>query len=139
MVSYLLLWVQGEAHLLLEAYKAAETAFLAGLGIDPTDQALTDGLKLTHKAISEADKAEANPHKRSAGLGTPCLARSCQQPRTEKNLSEKHHVYTVHACAFALHVNKSVEAPCCTASGGARVYASVDLIAKCIGTQCPLC
>lgn len=56
--------LQGEAHLLLEAYKAAETAFLAGLGIDPTDQALTDGLKLTHKAISEADKAEANPHKR---------------------------------------------------------------------------
>ena len=72
MLSCLLLWVQGEAHLLLEAYKAAETAFLAGLGIDPTDQALTDGLKLTHKAISEADKAEANPHKRSAGHTMTC-------------------------------------------------------------------
>lgn len=56
--------VQGAAHLLLEAYKAAESAFLAGLGIDPTDQALTEHLKLTHKAISEADKAEGNPHKR---------------------------------------------------------------------------
>ena len=56
--------VQGAAHLLLEAYKAAEAAFLAGLGIDPTDQALTESLKHTHKAITEADKAEGNPHKR---------------------------------------------------------------------------
>ncbi len=56
--------VQGAAHLLLEAYRAAESAFLAGLGIEPTDQALIDGLKFTHKAISEADKAEGNPHKR---------------------------------------------------------------------------
>ena len=55
---------QGKAQLLLEAYKAAEAAFLAGLGIDPTDQALANGLKLTHKAISEAEEAEANPHKR---------------------------------------------------------------------------
>jgi len=56
--------VQGAAHLLLEAYRAAESAFLAGLGIEPTDQALIDGLKFTHKAISEADKAEGTPHKR---------------------------------------------------------------------------
>lgn len=56
--------LQGAAHLLLEAYRAAESAFLAGLGIEPTDQALIDGLKFTHKAISEADKAEGNPHKR---------------------------------------------------------------------------
>ena len=50
--------------MLLEAYKAAEAAFLAGLSIDPTDQALAKGLNLTHKAISEAEEAEANPHKR---------------------------------------------------------------------------
>lgn len=56
--------LQGEAHLLLEAYKAAEAAFLTGLGIDPANQALTEGLQLTHKAISEAEEAEANPHKR---------------------------------------------------------------------------
>ncbi|KAL3138492.1 hypothetical protein ABBQ32_006282 [Trebouxia sp. C0010 RCD-2024] len=57
--------LQGEAQLLLEAYRAAETAFLAGLGIDPTDQGLMRGLQLTHKAISEAEEAEANPHKRA--------------------------------------------------------------------------
>ena len=55
---------QGRAHLLLEAYKAAEAAFLDGLGIDPSDQALATGLKLVHQAISEAEKAEAKTHKR---------------------------------------------------------------------------
>lgn len=55
---------QGEAQLLLEAYKAAEAAFLIGLGIDPTDKALAKALNLTHRAISEAEEAEANPHKR---------------------------------------------------------------------------
>ena len=56
--------LQGEAQLLLEAYKAAEAAFLAGLSLDPTDEALANGLRLTHKAIAEAEEAEASPHKR---------------------------------------------------------------------------
>ena len=59
--------------MLLEAYKAAEAAYLAGLGIDPSHQALTDGLKLTHRAISEAEEAEAKPYKRFMRITSTAL------------------------------------------------------------------
>lgn len=55
--------LQGQANLLLESYGAAEASFLAGLGIDPTDQQLLKGLQQAQKD-TEANKTESNRHKR---------------------------------------------------------------------------
>lgn len=42
---------QGKANLLLESNGSAEASFLAGLSIDPTDEALLKGLKLAQKDL----------------------------------------------------------------------------------------
>ena len=56
-------WLQGNANLLLESYGSAETSFLAGLSIDPTDEALLQGLKLAQKD-APTDQQDSGRQKR---------------------------------------------------------------------------